>query len=803
MDESHVPHETEDAEVRIGRILNEYLDRKARDGFASPSALFAANPDVASELREHLRMLGELCPVGERIDGLIAQGVLEKPSDPRYLADLGSYRIVDWIGVGGMGVVLKAYEESLNRTVALKILRPELSGDATILGRFVREAKAAGTLRHPNIVTMYAVGQERGVHYLAMEYIEGPSLAEVIREFGPLSTDVVRRWFGQLLAGLGAAHDGGLVHRDIKPANLLLDGGSQVLGDRQGPSESLRRSSASSGDAKAVAPPADDSGRGPSIPTSRRRPSATDDPPDARMPAWIQSATLKIVDFGLARMLTARTRLTSEQSVFGTAEYMSPEQARGDPDIDHRTDLYSAGVVLYEMLTGRTPFRTDVPSAVAHRILHEDPADPRSLNAIADARLAGLALRLTAKRPADRFASATEAIAAMESSTVVRLLERRRRQRRLALAVAAACLAVALGALPLGYWWARGRTITDARVDPDTHQAIQVRLGDDPAWHHFKADLPPKPFLGSAMLLHAAGARSPTIMATFSHPIGEEGCLVAAFDSGGRRLWQKSLAPAPDIDWADCPKQKSVWTMPALAIGDLDGRPGDEVAVSARDSDCYGARVSLLDSASGEIKATCWHAGHITGLGVLEGYFDDGRPALIVWGIANKLDGWGDPVPADYDGPRWTDYAKVPVVMILDPMDMGGAIPPLSAERSGLQPVNPVAYAFLDLSFDATAFYCHTERRLRKPEAWEIAYIDSVRVAPSRGPAVEVALVAYLPSRSDAHRATVSLGSDLSFLSARTSDFDARRDPAFWRQHWHPIIQNRRCVEEPHRGSAR
>ena len=205
-----------------------------------------------------------------------------------------------------------------------------------------------------------------------MDYIDGPSLADLIHADGRLAADTVRDFFGQLLSGLAVAHQAGLIHRDIKSSNILLDGDFPET-----------KSSPASATAKA-------------------------------------SSTIKIADFGLARIVSAQTRMTLPDSVFGTPEYMSPEQARGDDNIDHRSDLYSAGVVLYEMLTGRPPFKADAPSAVIHQILHDDPPDPRKVIGSADPRLAALALRLMAKYPEDRFRSASEAIDALHAGKGVR-----------------------------------------------------------------------------------------------------------------------------------------------------------------------------------------------------------------------------------------------------------------------------------------------------------------------------------------------------------------------------------------------
>lgn len=187
----------------------------------------------------------------------------------------------------------------------------------------------------------------------------------------------------QTLSGLGAAHGANLVHRDIKPSNILLAG---LL------SESAVESNSG---AKEEAP-----------------------------------FLAKIADFGLARVASSHSRITLPDSVLGTPEYMSPEQVRGEEDIDHRTDLYSAGVVLYEMLTGRTPFKADAPSVVIYQILHDDPPDPRVLSGTVDPKLASLALRMMAKRPEDRFDSAEEAMAALDRGRSVFSRERRRRVTR-------------------------------------------------------------------------------------------------------------------------------------------------------------------------------------------------------------------------------------------------------------------------------------------------------------------------------------------------------------------------------------
>ena len=213
---------------RIGQLLNDYCDRKAAGTAESEEEFLARHRDVADELRCHLDTVISLRTDTSRIDELIARGLLELCDQDGYSARLGPYGISAFLGRGGMGIVLKAYEPSLNRTVALKLLRPEYAADELALRRFEREAKAAGGLRHPNIVTVHAVGQHRGVHYRAMEYVRGPSLADVIRDHTPLPTDFCREVFRQLLAALTTAHDAGLIHRDLKSSNILLDFGLRI-----------------------------------------------------------------------------------------------------------------------------------------------------------------------------------------------------------------------------------------------------------------------------------------------------------------------------------------------------------------------------------------------------------------------------------------------------------------------------------------------------------------------------------------------------------------------------------------------
>jgi serine/threonine-protein kinase len=216
---------------------------------------------------------------------------------------LGGYRILRKLGQGGMAVVYKAHEESLNRVVALKVIAQHLAEDEQFIARFQREAQAAAQLNHPNIVQIYAIGEDQGVHYFSMEFVKGRSLAEIIEEEGFMTAGRALPIIAQAAEALAVAHDAGIVHRDIKPANIMVDGNGRV----------------------------------------------------------------KVADFGIAQMATA-TRMTQSGMLVGTPEFISPEQCRGEK-LDGRSDIYSLGVTLYQLLVGRTPFEADTPAALVFQIV--------------------------------------------------------------------------------------------------------------------------------------------------------------------------------------------------------------------------------------------------------------------------------------------------------------------------------------------------------------------------------------------------------------------------------------------------
>ncbi len=263
---------------------------------------------------------------------------------------LGKYQLRAEIGRGGMGTVYLGYDPMLDRKVAIKVLAPHLVWEPGFVERFLREARSAARLRHPNIVTIYDVGQQEDRYYIVMEYLAGQTLAQYIAQGGPFSSKHALPVLSQLADALDYAHRQGLIHRDVKPGNVIV-----------------------AGDGRAT-----------------------------------------LTDFGVARAVQ-ETRLTATGSIVGTPQYMSPEQARGDP-VDHRSDLYSLGVVAYEMLTGRTPFAATTPHAVLHKLIYEAPPPLRSLRPDLPPAVETVMARALSKEPDARYQTAREMIAALEGA---------------------------------------------------------------------------------------------------------------------------------------------------------------------------------------------------------------------------------------------------------------------------------------------------------------------------------------------------------------------------------------------------
>lgn len=260
----------------------------------------------------------------------------------------GRYELQEVIGVGGMAVVYKAYDNIDDRTVAVKILKDEFLASEEFRRRFKNESKAIAVLSHPNIVKVYDVSYGDKLQYIVMEYVEGITLKEYIEQQGVISWKETVHFTTQILRALQHAHDKGIVHRDIKPQNIML----------------------------------------------------------------LENGTIKVTDFGIARFSRSETRTMTDTAI-GSVHYISPEQARGDIT-DDKSDIYSVGVVMYEMLTGQLPFQSDNSVSVAIMQLQTDPVKPREINSSIPEGLEQITMRAMQKNPKDRYQSAAEMILDLE-----------------------------------------------------------------------------------------------------------------------------------------------------------------------------------------------------------------------------------------------------------------------------------------------------------------------------------------------------------------------------------------------------
>ncbi len=250
------------------------------------------------------------------------------------------YEIISQLGGGGMALVYKARDTLLNRQVTVKVLRPEYTGDEEFVSRFRKEAQAVAKLSHPNIVSVYDVGQAGDIYYIVMEYVEGRNLKQIIKEQGRLTVSQATSVARQICDGLQHAHLNGIVHRDIKPHNILVT----------------------------------DSGR------------------------------IKVTDFGIAQMMSSVTT-TDSGAIVGSVHYFSPEQARGETT-GAKSDIYSVGVVLYEMLTGKVPFTGESPIAIVLKHIQDKPLPPSALNPQVSPELERVVLRAMEKDLTMRYKTA-------------------------------------------------------------------------------------------------------------------------------------------------------------------------------------------------------------------------------------------------------------------------------------------------------------------------------------------------------------------------------------------------------------
>jgi eukaryotic-like serine/threonine-protein kinase len=273
----------------------------------------------------------------------------------------GRYDIIERVGGGGMALVYKGHDQLLHRKVAIKVLRQQYVHDEEFIRRFRREAQSAASLSHPNVVSIYDVGQEDEVHYIVMEYVEGSTLNDVIKERAPLQVEEAINIASQICDALEHAHQNQIIHRDIKPHNILIGKNGRV----------------------------------------------------------------KVTDFGIARAADS-SQITQTGSVVGSVHYFSPEHAKGTLT-GAKSDLYSLGIVLYQMLTGRLPFFGESPISVALKHLQEDVEEPRKVNPLIPQSVENLILKAMRKTPEERYQSARQMLDDLETC----LLPERRNEPKL------------------------------------------------------------------------------------------------------------------------------------------------------------------------------------------------------------------------------------------------------------------------------------------------------------------------------------------------------------------------------------
>src|SRR3954463_12081217 len=265
---------------------------------------------------------------------------------PRLLSN--RYELGETLGYGGMSEVHRGRDVRLGRAVAVKVLRADLARDPQFQERFRREAQNAAALNHPAIVAVYDTGETRTEHgplpYIVMEYVDGRTLRDIVKTEGPLPGQRAMEIMADVCAALDFSHRHGIVHRDVKPANVMIT----------------------------------------------------------------RNGAVKVMDFGIARATTdGQAAVTQTAAVIGTAQYLSPEQARGEA-VDARSDVYAAGCVLFELLTGEPPFTGDSPVAVAYQHVREDPKPPSDVNPQIPPALDAVILKALSKNPANRYQSAAE-----------------------------------------------------------------------------------------------------------------------------------------------------------------------------------------------------------------------------------------------------------------------------------------------------------------------------------------------------------------------------------------------------------
>ena len=329
----------------------------------------------------------------------------------------GRYEILQVLGEGGMGAVYKARDTAVDRLVALKVIRPELAGNAAILQRFKQELILASKITHKNVVRSYDLGESGGVKFITMEFIEGHDLRDLLRERGKLPPDEATAIMMQVLRALAAAHGEGVIHRDLKPQNIMRDSQGRIV----------------------------------------------------------------VMDFGLARSLEL-TGMTQSGALLGTIEYMSPEQALAEKSIDARSDLFTVGLIFFELLTGKMPFKADSAVASLLKRTRERAVSVADLDPTVPRYIVDVVARCLECDPALRFQSAQEILAALDpsrearrsSAAISQAAWRLRRVPRRTRIATIASLVVFMAAIAGLWWWLRVKPAGRSATGPHTPVSVLV-----------------------------------------------------------------------------------------------------------------------------------------------------------------------------------------------------------------------------------------------------------------------------------------------------------------------------------------
>ena len=422
------PSDLSDADVlREAALLDELLGAIQRGDVARRDALLGQCPWMC-ELVGCLSALDRLVPAPVASEFALTREFTptsEAPSPsitPRPMPGsgcFGKYELLGEVGRGGMGVVYKARERGLNRIVALKMILASEWASAEEVRRFQAEARATARLRHRNIVAIHEIGEESGRHFFAMDFVEGESLSAIVAR-GPLAPEQAARWMASIAEAVHHLHEQGIVHRDLKPSNVVIDTAGEPV----------------------------------------------------------------VMDFGLAKVFDSEHGATRSGAILGTPSYMSPEQAAGRNSlISARSDVYSLGAMLYEMLSGRPPFREATPLDTLVQVIEGEPTLLRQLRSTIPRELELICFRCLEKNPARRYASAQDLAADLTrflkgepieahrggwSHAVVRWV-----RRQPSLAVHLAALSCALVVVQARYWFSE----TATTPDPIVHSLVMFVLG--------------------------------------------------------------------------------------------------------------------------------------------------------------------------------------------------------------------------------------------------------------------------------------------------------------------------------------